>query len=229
MVKNRFLMVFVGCLLTYCYPALAQRSDGKLVKGRLHTVIYQKNGTTAEGYLQNGFTVGGYMVSRSFHIPSAIDTVMRIKPDNKMMEKSLKFRIQDIDSMSTWFDELPELKLTWEPHHVDFAFGKREPSTEPHSSMLLLLYKGKHVKGYMCHHPSYGFKYLFLMSDMPYAKAFLIVNEKLSSRRRKTLLDTFYMYPGMEEYINSLAKDSVRDDPFCILKKLDELISSEKQ
>lgn len=222
-------MMLVGYILVCSYPALAQRSDGKLVKGRLHTIIYQKNGTTAEGYLQNNFSVGGYPISSSYHIPSAIDTVMRIKPDNKMMEKSQKYRTQDIDSMSTWFDELPEIKLTWEPCPVDFAFGGREPATESYPSMLLLLYKGKHVKGYMSHHPAFGFKFLFLMSDMPYAKAFLIVGEKLSNRRRKTLLDTFYMYPGMEDYINSLTKDSVKDDPFCILKKLDELLGSDKQ
>ena len=130
---------------------------------------------------------------------------------------------------SVWLDELPEIKLTWEPCPVDFAFGGREPATESYPSMLLLLYKGKHVKGYMSHHPAFGFKFLFLMSDMPYAKAFLIVGEKLSNRRRKTLLDTFYMYPGMEDYINSLTKDSVKDDPFCILKKLDELLGSDKQ
>ena len=149
MMRKKFLMIFVGGLLACGYPALAQRSDGKLVKGRLHTVIYQKNGTTAEGYLQNSFSIGGYPVSYSYHIPSAIDTVMRIKPDNKMMEKSLKYRVHDIDSMSTWLDELPEIKLTWEPKTVDFAFGGREPTTESHPSMLLLLYKGKHVKGYM--------------------------------------------------------------------------------
>ena len=229
MMRNKFLMMFVGCMLACGYPTLAQRSDGKIVKGRLHTVIYQKNGTTAEGYLQNNFSIGGYLISHSYHIPSALDTVMRIKPDNKMMEKSQKYRNQDIDSMSTWFDELPEIKLTWEPKPVDFAFGGREPATESYPSMLLLLYKGKHVKGYMSHHPAFGFKFLFLMSDMPYAKAFLIVGEKLSNRRRKTLLDTFYMYPGMEDYINSLTKDSVKDDPFCILKKLDELLGSDKQ
>lgn len=49
MMRKKFLMIFVGGLLACGYPALAQRSDGKLVKGRLHTVIYQKNGTTAEG------------------------------------------------------------------------------------------------------------------------------------------------------------------------------------
>jgi len=226
MMRKKFLMIFVGGLLACCYSALAQRSDGKLVKGRLHTVIYQKNGTTAEGYLQNSFSIGGYPVSYSYHIPSAIDTVMRIKPDNKMMEKSLKYRVHDIDSMSTWLDELPEIKLTWEPKTVDFAFGGKEPAIEPHPSMLLLLYRGKHVKGYVAHHPGYGVKYLFLMGDMPYAKTFLVVGEKLSNRRRKTLLDTFYMYPGMEDYINSLSKDSIKDDPFCILKKLDELLSS---
>jgi len=229
MMRKKFLMIFVGGLLACCYSALAQRSDGKLVKGRLHTLIYQKNGTTAEGYLQNNFSMGGYPISYSYHIPSAIDTVMRIKPDNKMMEKSLKYRIQDIDSMSTWSDEQPKIKLTWEPKPVDFAFGGREPAIESHPAMLLLLYKGTHVKGYMSHHPAYGLKFLFLMSDMPFAKAFLIVGEKLSNRRRKTLLDTFYMYPGMEDYINSLSKDSIKDDPFCILKKLDELLSSDKQ
>ena len=52
MMRKKSLMIFVGGLLACGYPALAQRSDGKLVKGRLHTVIYQKNGTTAEGYLQ---------------------------------------------------------------------------------------------------------------------------------------------------------------------------------
>ena len=142
-----------------------------------------------------------------------------------MFERSTKYRNQDIDSMTTWFDEHPEIKQKWEPQLADFAFGGKEPVVEDYPAMLLVVYEGKNVKGYLSHHPAFGFKYLFKMSDMPYAKAFLIVDQKFSERRRKTLLDTFYMYPEMEDYIKSLTKDAFNKDPLGILRKLDQVVN----
>lgn len=227
--KKSCKIVFLGFLLVCCHPVMAQQTEKKLVKGILHTVIHLKNGETAEGYLQNSFTVGGLPVSTSYHIPSGLDSVMRIKTDNKMFERSTKYRNQEIDSMITWYDAHPDEKMKWEPQPVVFAFGDNEPVTDDYPSMLLVVYEGKHVKGYWSYHPAWGFKYLFMMSDMPYAQAFLIPDQKFSEHRRKTLLGTFYMYPEMEDFIKSLTKNAIKEDPLCILRKLDQVITEENK
>jgi hypothetical protein len=63
---------------------------------------------------------------------------------------------------------------------------------------------------------------------MPYAKVFLSEEHKFNERRRKTLLDTFYMYPKLEDYIKQLKKEDVEEDPFFIIRKLDEILSAQE-
>ena len=201
--------------------------ENRNVKGWLHAVVYKKDGTTAEGYLHNIIEVGtGLGVTRSIHMPSADASEMILKASNKMLENSTKIKNCEIDSMVTWLDESPERRDKWEPEIANFAYGGKNPDIEEFPSMLLVLYNGKNVKGYMAHRLMYGFKCFFKMDDMPYAKAFLSAEEKFSERRRKTLLDTFYMYPEMEDYIKQLKKEDVVKDPFCIIKKLDEILSN---
>lgn len=217
-------------LISLCYflagsLTMAQDSEVKkerTVKGFLHTILYMKDGTTAEGYLQNS-TPGLYV---SYRIPDALDSVMILRPDNKLFTKSRKISNCKIDSLLTWFDEQPKEKMTWEPQYVDFTFGNSDSELESYPSMLMLLYVGKHVKGYVSFHPIYGFKYLFMIDDMPCAKAFLKVDQKFSEKRRKTLSETFYMYPEMEDYIKRLTNENIKEDPFCILKKLDVILSA---
>lgn len=226
---QRFLCVFLfvaGLLNTS--PMMAQKSEGKVVEGRMHTIIYKTDGTHVEGYLQNSFPMAGFGFSRSYHIPSALDTEMIVKPQDKPFERSIKVINSEIDSMLTWFDKTPEDKLKWEPQTADFAYGGKNPIVEDHPSMLLVLFEGKHVKGYLSHHILYGFRYLFKMDDMPYAKVFLSEEHKFNERRRKTLLDTFYMYPEMEDVIKQLTKDKVAEDPFYIIRKLDDILSMQK-
>ena len=96
--------------------------------------------------------------------------------------------------------------------------------------MHTIIYKtdGTHVEGYLSHHILYGSRYLFKMDDMPYAKVFLSEEHNFNERRRKTLLDTFYMYPEMEDDIKQLTKDKVAEDPFYIIRKLDDILSMQK-
>ena len=222
---RKLLFISICCLFVGSL-AMAQETEGKkekMVKGFLHTILYLKDGTTAEGYLQN--STPGFLYIR-YRIPDACDSVMILRPDNKLFTKSRKFYNCDIDSMITWFDGHPKEIMKWEPQFVDFTFGSKVSGPSSYSSMLFLLYQGKYVKGYVSCHPFYGFKYLFKTDDMPYAKAFLKPNQKLSEKRKKTLLDTFYMYPDMEVYIKGLTKEDIKDDPFCILKKLDDILSA---
>lgn len=224
MKKSSFFAILSLFCLLGAGTSMAQETGEKkekMVKGFLHTILYMKDGTTAEGYLQNSLP-GLYI---SYRIPDALDSVMILRPDNKLFTKSRKFNNCDIDSMTTWLDEHPKVRMKWEPQFVDFTFGNKTSEPGSYPSMLFLLYQGKHVKGYISSHMVYGFKYLFKIDDMPCAKAFLKPNQKFSEKRRKTLLDTFYMYPEMETYIKSLTKKDVEDDPFCILKKLDEIIT----
>ena len=50
--------------------------------------------------------------------------------------------------------------------------------------------------------------------------------EKFSEKRRKTLLETFNMYPEMEAYIKGLTKKEFKEDRLCILRKLDDILST---
>lgn len=220
-------MTFVLC----CFGTLiasAQEENEKIVKDFLHTIVFKKDGTTVEGYLQNSFEIGGY-TTRYYHRPCTGHSSMKIKPNNKVLEHSINIDNSDIDSMVTWFDEYPQIKQKWEPQSVNLAFGNSDPMIEDHPAMLQLVYRGEHVKGYLTYQMFFDFKYLFMIDDMPYAKAFLKPNQKLNNRRKETLLETFYMYPEMDEYIKGLTKSDVKDDPFCILRKLDEIISESRK
>ena len=99
-----------------------------------------------------------------------------------------------------------------------------EPS--PVHTMVGLEYQGKHVKGYISYHMLYGFKLLYKTGEMPCAKAFVKPEEKFSEKRRKTLLETFNMYPEMEAYIKGLTKKEFKEDRLCILRKLDDILSA---
>ena len=228
MKQKLFCMLLSVAGLISASHVMAQESDEKMVEGRMHTIIYKTGGTKVEGYLQNSFSLPGYGFSRSYFIPSAMDTVMIVKPHTKPFERSIKVRNCEIDSMMTWLDKTPEVKQKWEPQTADFAYGGKNPDVENHPSMLLVLFEGKHVKGYLSHHILYGFRYLFKIDDMPYAKVFLSEEHKFNERRRKTLLDTFYMYPKLEDYIKQLKKEDVEEDPFFIIRKLDEILSAQE-
>ena len=121
-----------------------------------HAIIYLKDGTTAEGYLQN-------------RIPSASDSEIVLKPDAKLFTKSSKFKNCDIDSMAMWYDKYPDMKTKWEPQFVDFTFGNNVSELDTHPTMVGLEYQGKHVKGYISYHMLYGFKLLYKTGEMPRA------------------------------------------------------------
>lgn len=222
MKKNLF--IFICCLLV-CRVAIAQEQEGKkekIVNNVPHAIVYLKDGTTAEGYLQN-FVKFMYSIYR---IPSASDSEIVLKPDAKLFTKSSKFKNCDIDSMAMWYDKYPDMKTKWEPQFVDFTFGNNVSELDTHPSMVGLEYQGKHVKGYISYHMLYGFKLLYKTDEMPCAKAFVKPEEKFSEKRRKYLLETFNMYPEMEAYIKGLTKKEFKEDRLCILRKLDDILSA---
>ena len=120
----------------------------------------------------------------------------------------------------------PDMKTKWEPQFVDFTFGNNVSELDTHPTMVGLEYQGKHVKGYISYHMLYGFKLLYKTDEMPCAKAFVKPEEKFSEKRRKTLLETFNMYPEMEAYIKGLTKKEFKEDRLCILRKLDDILSA---
>ena len=128
--------------------------------------------------------------------------------------------------MAMWYDKYPDMKTKWEPQFVDFTFGNNVSELDTHPTMVGLEYQGKHVKGYISYHMLYGFKHLYKTGEMPCAKAFVKPEEKFSEKRRKTLLETFNMYPEMEAYIKGLTKKEFKEDRLCILRKLDDILST---
>jgi len=220
MKKNVFLLIVAICMMG-SFSLMAQETEKKKeIKDWMHAVAYKKDGTTFEGYLKN-ITPALY---GSYHLPDASDSTMIFTKGNKLFERTTRIPNSEIDSMVTWYDDKPDLKFKWESRPANFAFGGSKPFVMEHPVMLLLLYKGEKVRGYLSSHPLYGFKYFFMLDDMPYAMAFMKPFQKFNERRRKTLLETFYMYPEMEAYIKTLTKEEVKGNPFCVLKKLDEIL-----
>lgn len=200
--------------------------EKKMVKDWMHVKVFLKNDTVVEGYLHNSTAFGGYGVTRYIHEPTSLDAEMRLNDMEKIFQKDRKISNQDIDSMITWNDKRPQLTIKWEPHMTNFAYGNNDPIFEDHLIMLKVVYRGKYVTGYIINHFGAGYKCLYKTADMPCAKAFLNLEKKFSERRRKTLQEEFSEYPNMEEYIKTLDKQIVKDNPFVILEELDKAIKS---
>lgn len=202
----------------------------KPVKDWMHVKVYLKNDSIAEGYLHNSFDIPGAFVSRNVHLPSSDATFMRVNKMDKpiFFGKDEKYDNEEIDSLITWFDSYPEILIKWEPQLADFSYGHNTPKPKDHLVMLQVVYRGKNVTGYFIFNFPDGFKCLYKTKEMSFAKAFMNSEQKFSERRRKTLLEEFNEYPEMVDYINKLNKKDVKDDPFVVLKKFDEVLEKSK-
>jgi hypothetical protein len=217
-------LVFTLLLLFFILGDTVAFAQQKEVKGWLHAKLFLKDGSTVEDYLKNSYSIGGYAVTQYFHEPSALDSVMKLNSMENMFKKNVRYSNLLIDSMYTWTDKMPNIIQVWETQPVNYSFGFEEPIGENYPVMLKRAYVGKHVKGYIIFHPGFGYRLFYKTKDMPCAKAFGKIQKKLTGIRRRTLLEEFSSYPEMEEYIKKMDKKTYTDNPFDILKQLEQIL-----
>lgn len=216
--------VILCCVFFFFIPMSLFAQGEKDVKEWMHVKVYLKNDSIVESYLHNSFGIGGYGGTRYIHEPCSSDSVMKLNDMKKAFSKDVKYNNREIDSMITWKDKYPQIQFKWEPQMSIFAYGSGDPIIEDYPVMLRVMYRGKHVTGYIINHFFFGYKCLYKTPDMKYAKTFINIEQKFSEKRRKTLLEEFGDYPEMEEYIKKLDKKAVKENPFAILEALDHAI-----
>jgi hypothetical protein len=64
---------------------------------------------------------------------------------------------------------------------------------------------------------------------MQYAKALFRKGKKLTEKRRATLCDEFESYSIIKNYIRSIHKDKLKDDPGSFFFVIDIVLESEKK
>lgn len=198
----------------------------KSTKDLFHTKVFLKNDSVAEGYLRNFLSHPGVYYADQIN---SMDSTVRINHmDRFILRKNEKYNNRDIDSLITWYDETPNIKMKWIPIPANLAFGFNTPVIYHYPLLLCLMFKGNYVSGYLGFDPMLGSRLLYLMDGMPYAKAFISRSGKLTEKRRKTLIDEFGKYPGMKDYIMGLDKKELEQDPLVILRKLDESLKGQQ-
>ena len=214
-------LLVIMALATVFTHATAQK---KTVKNWYHAQLFMKDGTIVENYLKNEYVIAMPHGTTYYHEPSAIDDVIKLSSMESGSKSSDKYNTADIDSMYTWYDEMPDKVTVWETQPINYSYGFDEPVGETYPVMMKRTYNGKHVKGYVTYHPAYGFRLLYKMPDMPSAKAFGKVQNKLTGARKKSLLEEFSSYPEMQKYLQNLDKKVYTKTPFEILKHLDNIL-----
>ena len=63
---------------------------------------------------------------------------------------------------------------------------------------------------------------------MEYAKALFREGKKLTDKRRATLCDEFKDYSTIKNYVKSIHKDKLKDDPFSFFLVIDKALESRK-
>ena len=96
-------------------------------------------------------------------------------------------------------------------------------------SMCYVLYQSKNVTIYEAWDLYLGDFYLYKTPDMQYAKALFRKGKKLTEKRRATLCDEFQNYSIIKNYIKSIHKDKLKDDPVSFFLLIDKVLGSEKK
>ena len=216
------LVIFLSFFLLTGLPVVAQKKSSDL----FHTLLFLKNDSVAEGYLRNylGHPSGPNGLASQITV---LDSCMRLNTLQKVFSKDKKYPNRDIDSMYTWYDQYEAFKLFWVPRMANLAYGNNQPVVYDYPLMLNVIYRGKHVTGYVADDNYFlGRRCLFEIKGTGHAKAFISVSGKLNSKRIGTLLDDFKDYPEMADYIKNLDKEAVKKNPFVILEFLDKVIDA---
>ena len=177
-----------------------------------------KDGTTDSGYIRNGHnTVCVY------------DETVVLNNLDGLFSKSRTHATTDIDSMYIWFDTEPDEVLISHAVPVHYYYGNETPMEYGYPSMCYVLYQSKNVTIYDAWDLFLGDVYLYKTPDMQYAKALFRKGKKLTEKRRATLCDEFDNYSIIKNYIRTIHKDKLKDDPYSFFLLIDKVLESEKK
>ena len=96
-------------------------------------------------------------------------------------------------------------------------------------SMCYVLYQSKNITIYDAWDLFLGDVYLYKTPDMQYAKALFRKGKKLTEKRRATLCDEFDNYSIIKNYIRTIHKDKLKDDPYSFFLVIDKALGSAKR
>jgi len=209
------LIVFVLAIMM-SIGTFAQKE--KIIKNFWHAKVWLKDGTTDSGYIRNGHkTVCVY------------DETVVLNNLDGLFSKSRTHATTDIDSMYIWFDTEPDEVLISHAVPVHYYYGNETPMEYGYPSMCYVLYQSKNVTIYEAWDLYLGDFYLYKTPDMQYAKALFRKGKKLTEKRRATLCDEFQNYSIIKNYIKSIHKDKLKDDPVSFFLLIDKVLGSEKK
>ena len=185
----------------------------KVVKDRWHAQIWLNDGTTDRGYMQE--------LGRNVY-----DEYMYLSDlgSNRFFVKKRKYNTRNIDSMYVWIDTNPNQVIVAHSVPVNYAYGNSTPVVYGYPSMCFVIYTGRKVAIYQAWDRFFGDFFLYKTPKMTYAKALFRCDTKLSEKRRKTLCDEFKDYPTIQNYVRTIHKSKVKDDPFSFFKIIDETL-----
>ena len=167
--------------------------------------------------LEDGTELDGYLRS----IPTNVDTLIMFSEKSRGKQKSygvsrIKYLdVQDGNLLGLWFplrinNEIGEVGQVWR----DQGF-------------LQLIYKGKNVNGYLGFDYWHGWRCYYKPFNQWYAKAFCPF-KKINKHRKQLLLQEFDKYPKLTKMIETgeISDKDISENPFVLLKELDELLIS---
>ena len=190
-------------------------TNEKVIKNLWHAKVWLKDGTTDSGYIKNGhYSVCVY------------DDVVVLNNEDKFLGKNRRHATKDIDSMYIWLDTEPDDILVSHAVPVYYYYGNETPMEYGYPSMCYVIYQSKNVTIYWAWDLFLGDFYLYKTPSMEYAKALFRKGKKLSDKRRATLCDEFEGYSNIKNYVKSIHKNKLKDDPFPFFLVIDKALES---
>ena len=128
--------------------------------------------------------------------------------------------------MYIWLDTEPDDILVSHAVPVYYYYGNETPMEYGYPSMCYVIYQSKNVTIYWGWDLFLGDFYLYKTPSMEYAKALFRKGKKLSDKRRATLCDEFEGYSNIKNYVKSIHKNKLKDDPFPFFLVIDKALES---
>lgn len=191
--------------------AAAQAGDKKKKKStnQVCAMVYLKDSTTHEGYIQNWFD-------------TTTDEVRLQDYDAKLFAKSKKWKEEQVDSVVTWVEDCPVIRITWVPLNAKLCYIGQEETPTGHRIFMAHIFKGRNVSAYLVEDRFVGNRVAYHAPWMDEAHVIFKENGNLTDRRRTTLLEEFRDYPTMVNFIKRMEKDDLKKNFRAFFIRLDE-------
>lgn len=203
--------------LAIVMPIGTSAQKEKVIKKFFHAKVWLKDGTTDSGYIMNG------------HYSVCVYDETVVLNDLKFFSKNRRHATKDIDSMYIWFDTEPDEILVSHSVPVRYSYGNETPIEYGYPSMCYVFYRGKNVTIYQAWDLWFGDFYLYKTLGMEHAKALFREGKKLTDKRRATLCDEFEDYPTIKNYVKTIHKNKLKDDPFSFFLVIDKALGSGRE